>query len=40
MSDKLRLFSDYVVNFDTTRRNPKWVIEHISKDKLKGDGNR
>ena len=40
VSDKLRLFTDYVVNFDTTHRNPKWVLEHISKKTVVGDGNR
>ena len=40
MSDKLRLFTDYVVNFDTSHRNPKWVIEHVNKKSLAGDGTR
>ncbi|GAB4818802.1 hypothetical protein N2152v2_005848 [Parachlorella kessleri] len=40
ISDKLRLFTDYVVNFDTSHRNPKWVIEHVNKKSLAGDGTR
>ncbi len=40
MSDKLRLFTSFVVNFDTAHRNPKWVLEHISKKTISGGGNR
>lgn len=25
---------------DTRLRNPKWVIEHLTRDKLKGEGVR
>ncbi len=36
----LRAFTDYVVAFDTRLRNPRWVLEHINRDKGRGDANR
>ncbi|KAL4428150.1 hypothetical protein ABPG75_002239 [Micractinium tetrahymenae] len=41
VGDRLRLFSDYVASFDTRLRNPRWVLEHINRERLAGrDGNR
>eukprot|EP00887_Chlorella_sp_A99_P004193 scaffold23.g4193.t1 len=38
VGDPLRVFSNFVLQFDTRLRNPKWVLEHISAEKLKQRG--
>ena len=35
MGDRLRLHTDFLLSFDTRLRNPRWVLEHISRDKLR-----
>ena len=40
LSDSLRVLTNVVIDFDTRLRNPKWVVEHISADKLRGEGAR
>ncbi|GBF90528.1 DNA RNA non-specific endonuclease [Raphidocelis subcapitata] len=39
-TEQLRFFSGFVSCFDSATRNPKWVLEFISKDSLKGEGAR
>ena len=39
-TDNLRFFRNFVVSYDTRLRNPKWVMEHITRKQTKGDGNR
>lgn len=35
-----RVFRDYVAVFDSRTRCPKWVIEHVTRDKGQGSANR
>jgi endonuclease G len=35
VGDRLRLHTDFLLSFDTRLRNPRWVLEHISRDKLR-----
>ena len=39
-SDPLRVYTNFIASWDSRMRNPKWVIEHITRDKLKGEGTR
>ena len=39
-TDNLRFFRNFVLSYDTRLRNPKWVMEHITRKQNKGDGNR
>jgi len=39
-TEQLRFFSGFVSCFDGATRNPKWVLEHVSKEGLKGEGTR
>ncbi|KIY96603.1 endonuclease, partial [Monoraphidium neglectum] len=39
-TEQLRFFSGFVSCLDGATRNPKWVLEHITKDSLKGEGTR
>jgi hypothetical protein len=39
-TDHLRFFSGFVSCFDSASRNPKWVLEYVSKDTLGGEGTR
>jgi hypothetical protein len=36
----LRIYEGYVTSFDLRTRNPKWVLEFISSETLKGEGTR
>jgi hypothetical protein len=38
--ERLRFFSNFVVSFDARTRNPRWVLEHITREQTRGDGNR
>ncbi|KAL6781343.1 hypothetical protein ACKKBG_A10765 [Auxenochlorella protothecoides x Auxenochlorella symbiontica] len=40
MSDGIRMYTNFIASIDTRLRNPKWVIEHLTRSKLKGDGTR
>ena len=40
IGDILRTFDGFAVSYDTRLRNPKWVLERLTKDSSKGDGNR
>ena len=33
-------YSNHVLQYDTARKIPKWVLEHMSKDDLKGHAER
>lgn len=39
-TEALRTYDGYVVAFDYRTRNPKWVLEHITKDSSNGDADR
>jgi len=39
-SENLRFFKNFVVSFDARTRNPRWVLEHITREQTRGDGNR
>jgi hypothetical protein len=39
-TDVLRLYEGFVASFDLRTRNPKWVLEFISRDMLRGEGTR
>lgn len=39
-TEQLRFFSGFVTCFDGAARNPKWVLEHFTKDSLHGEGTR
>jgi endonuclease G len=39
-TDTLRFYEGYVASFDGRTRNPKWVLEHITKESLQGEGTR
>lgn len=38
--EQLRFFKNFVVCFDARMRNPRWVLEHITREQTRGDGNR
>lgn len=38
-SDYLR-YKNHVLCYDQARKTPRWVLEHLTRDKLKGDANR
>ena len=39
-TEHLRFFKNFVVSYDTRLRNPRWVMEHITRKQTKGEGNR
>lgn len=39
-TDQLRFHQNFVLSFDSTKRNAKWVLEHITKDSSSGQGSR
>lgn len=39
-SQTLRFFDGFVSCFDKRTRNPDWVLEHLTKDKMDGPGDR
>jgi endonuclease G, mitochondrial len=39
-ADRLCMYSNFVVSFDTRLRNPKWVVEHITSNDGSRRGNR
>lgn len=39
-TDTLRFYEGFVASFDSRLRNPKWVLEYITQDSIKGEGNR
>ncbi|BDA47734.1 probable endonuclease G, mitochondrial [Coccomyxa sp. Obi] len=39
-SEGLRFFQNFVLSFDSRTRNPRWVLEHITRAQTRGDGNR
>lgn len=40
VSDVLREYDQFAVSFDTRLRNPRWVLERVTKDSSSGTGNR
>jgi hypothetical protein len=36
----LRIYEGFVASFDMRTRNPKWVLEYINSETLKGEGTR
>ena len=38
--ENLRFFRNFVVSYDARLRNPRWVIEHISRDSTRGEAHR
>jgi DNA/RNA non-specific endonuclease len=40
MSCGIRYFSDFVVDFDSRTRNPKWVLEHLTTSSVNGTAER
>eukprot|EP00879_Flechtneria_rotunda_P013643 GHRR01014251.1.p1 GENE.GHRR01014251.1~~GHRR01014251.1.p1 ORF type:complete len:441 (+),score=151.04 GHRR01014251.1:1605-2927(+) len=39
-SETLRFYEGFVASFDHRTRNPKWVLEYITKESLQGEGTR
>lgn len=39
-TDNLRFYQNFVVSFDSAKRNAKWVLEHITKESSSGQGSR
>lgn len=39
-TDNLRFHQNFVLSFDSAKRNAKWVLEHITKDSSSGQGSR
>ncbi len=39
-SDNLRAFRHFVVCYDYRLRNPRWVLEHVSRERSSGDAQR
>jgi hypothetical protein len=39
-TDMLRIYEGFVTSFDMRTRNPKWVLEYINNETLKGEGTR
>eukprot|EP01025_Chloroclados_australasicus_P011080 TRINITY_DN14801_c0_g1_i3.p2 TRINITY_DN14801_c0_g1~~TRINITY_DN14801_c0_g1_i3.p2 ORF type:complete len:369 (-),score=43.16 TRINITY_DN14801_c0_g1_i3:565-1671(-) len=40
IGEALRLYEGYVVCFDYKTRNPKWVLEHLTRESVSGDADR
>jgi len=38
--DLIKRYSNHVLQYDTVKKIPKWVLEHISKYDLKGNADR
>jgi hypothetical protein len=39
-TDSLRIFDGYVTSYDGRTRNPKWVLEVVTRESLQGGGTR
>ena len=39
-TEHLRFSKNFVVSYDSRLRNPRWVMEHITRKQTKGEGNR
>lgn len=39
-TDNLRFHQNFVLSFDSAKRNAKWVLEHITKNSSSGQGSR
>ena len=39
-TDNLRFHQNFVLSFDSAKRNAKWVLEHITKESSSGQGSR
>lgn len=39
-TEQLRFFKNFVVSYDARMRNPRWVLEHITTEQTRGEGNR
>ena len=39
-TEHLRFHQNFVLSFDSAKRNAKWVLEHITKDMSSGQGSR
>jgi len=39
-TDTYRIYEGYVAGYDYRTRNPKWVLEHLNKEKLSGEADR
>lgn len=39
-ADVVRVYDGYVTAYDYRTRNPKWVLEHLTRDSFGGDGTR
>ena len=39
-TEHLRFFKNFVVSYDSRLRNPRWVMEHITRKQTRGEGNR
>jgi DNA/RNA endonuclease G (NUC1) len=39
-TDNLRFHQNFVLSFDSAKRNAKWVLEHITKESSSGKGSR
>ena len=39
-SENLRVFPNFVVSYDSRLRNPRWVLERISRERSGGDAQR
>ena len=39
-TEHLRFHQNFVLSFDSAKRNAKWVLEHITKDSSSGQGSR
>ena len=39
-TDNLRFHHNFVLSFDSAKRNAKWVLEHITKESSSGQGSR
>lgn len=40
MSSPIRYFSNFAVAYDTSRRNPAWVLEYVTRETSSGPGDR
>ena len=40
VGDILRTFDGFAASYDTRLRNPRWVLERLTKESSKGSGNR
>ncbi len=39
-TDIVRVYNGYVTAYDYRTRNPRWVLEHITKESWTGEGTR